>query len=276
MSPFVRVRRAATTLGTPGIAAAVVVLALGVAIIAPGVIAPGDPLGVSPADGFRPPSLAHPFGTDESGRDVLTRVVHGAGASAGIGIAATAIGIGLGVIIGFASGLGPRLVDQALTRVVEVLYALPTLVMALLFVAVLGAGPTSSVLAIGLATAPGYARVIRARVRQVAMSDYVAYARHEGLSAPRAFVRHVLPNTLWPLAALVTLGVGQAIVWVSALSFLGLGAEPPSPEWGSMLNAGRVYLATAWWMTFFPGLAIIVTATALTALGRALSRGSTS
>lgn len=276
MSPFVRVRRAATTLGTPGIAAAVAVLALGVAIVAPGVIAPGDPLGVSPADGFRPPSLAHPFGTDESGRDVLTRVVHGAGASAGIGIAATAIGIGLGVIIGFASGLGPRLVDQALTRVVEVLYALPTLVMALLFVAVLGAGPTSSVLAIGLATAPGYARVIRARVRQVAMSDYVAYARHEGLSAPRAFVRHVLPNTLWPLAALVTLGVGQAIVWVSALSFLGLGAEPPSPEWGSMLNAGRVYLATAWWMTFFPGLAIIVTATALTALGRALSRGSTS
>ena len=148
--------------------------------------------------------------------------------------------------------------------------------MALLFVAVLGAGPTSSVLAIGLATAPGYARVIRARVRQVAMSDYVAYARHEGLSAPRAFVRHVLPNTLWPLAALVTLGVGQAIVWVSALSFLGLGAEPPSPEWGSMLNAGRVYLVTAWWMTFFPGLAIIVTATALTALGRAISRGSTS
>lgn len=276
MSPVARVRRAASALGAPGVTAAVVVVALGVSIVAPGLPAPGDPLGISPADGFRPPSLAHPFGTDESGRDVLTRVVHGARASAGIGIAATAIGIGLGVIIGFASGLGPRLVDQALTRVVEVLYALPTLVMALLFVAVLGAGPTSSILAIGLATAPGYARVIRARVRQVAMSDYVAYARHEGLSAPRAFVRHVLPNTLWPLAALVTLGVGQAIVWVSALSFLGLGAEPPSPEWGSMLNAGRVYLASAWWMTFFPGLAIIVTATALTALGRALSRGSTS
>ncbi|WP_110588754.1 ABC transporter permease [Microbacterium suaedae] len=262
-------------LGVSGILATLVAVLIGVAVVAPGLLAPGDPLAVSPAEGFQAPSPAHPFGTDESGRDVLTRVVHGAAASAGIGLAATAIGIGLGLLIGFASGLGTRLVDGALSRVVEVLYALPTLVMALLFVAVLGPGPRSSILAIGLATAPGYARMIRARVRQVAGSDYVSYARHEGVSAPTVFARHVVPNTLWPLIAMITLGIGQAIVWVSALSFLGLGAEPPSPEWGSMLNAGRVYLGTAWWMTFFPGLAIVVTATALTVLGRRLSSGGT-
>ena len=199
-------------LGFSGIVAAACVGVILAAVVVPGLIAPADPLGVSPADGFRPPSLMHPFGTDESGRDILTRVVHGASRSVGIGLAATAIGVGLGLVLGFASGLGPRVVDAALTRIVEVLYSLPTLVMALLFVAILGAGPRSSILAIGLATAPGYARLVRSRVRQVAMSDYVAYARHEGVSAPRTFVRHVLPNTFWPLVAMITLGIGQAIV----------------------------------------------------------------
>ncbi|MBP2435445.1 ABC transporter permease [Microbacterium amylolyticum] len=261
-------------LGVPGILAACVVALIIGAVAFPGILAPGNPLAVSPADGFQAPSLPHPFGTDESGRDVLTRVIHGASASAGIGLAATSLGMGVGLVLGFASGAGPRLLDRGLARIIEVLYALPTLVMALLFVAIMGAGTTSSVLAIGLATAPGYARIIRSRVRSVVRSDYVAYARHEGASAATALVRHVVPNTLGPLIAMITLGVGQAIVWVSALSFLGLGAEPPSPEWGSMLNAGRVYISSAWWMTLFPGLAIVVTATALTVLGRRLSGGS--
>lgn len=255
-----------------GIALAVVAL-LALAVAWPGLLAPADPLAVSPADGFQAPSAAHLLGTDESGRDLLVRIVHGAGASAGIGLAATALGAGLGVVLGFAAGTGPRSLDAAITRVVEVLYALPTLVMALLFVAVLGPGTGTSVLAIGLATAPGYARIVRARVRTVAHSDYVAYARHEGAAGPVVFARHVVPNTLGPLVAMLTLGVGQAIVWVAALSFLGLGQEPPSPEWGAMLNAGRVYIASAWWMTVFPGLAIVVTATALTVLGRRLSKG---
>ncbi|MGO1265621.1 MAG: ABC transporter permease, partial [Microbacterium gubbeenense] len=120
-------------IGVPAEFAAAVLLLIFVAVAAPGLIAPGDPLAVSPTEGFLAPSLVHPFGTDESGRDILTRIVHGARSSAGIGIAATAIGVGLGVVIGFVSGLGPRAVDAALTRVVEVLYSLPTLVMALLF-----------------------------------------------------------------------------------------------------------------------------------------------
>lgn len=257
-------------LGWTGGAALACLALLVVAIVAPGLLAPQDPLAIDPASAFRPPSPGHPLGTDESGRDVLVRVVHGAAASAGIGVWATALGIGLGVAIGFAAGLGPRWLEAALGRVVEVLFALPTLVMALLLVAVLGPGTQSSVLAIGLATAPGYARILRSRVRGVARSDYVAYARLEGTPPLRAFARHIAPNTLWPLVATATLGIGQAIVWVSALSFLGLGTPPPSPEWGAMLDAGRVYISYAPWLTIFPGLAIVATATALTVLGRRL------
>ena len=253
----------------PVLASLAVVAATLAAVAAPSLIAPGDPLAISPADAFTPPSLAHPFGTDESGRDVLTRVVHGARASVGIGLAATLIGVGIGAIAGFAAGLGPRLADRALARLFEVLFALPTLVLALLFISVLGGGTGASVLAIGIATIPGYARMLRARVRGVASSDYVEWARLDGVGRARVFARHVAPNSLWPLAAAATLGIGQAIIWVSSLGFLGLGTAPPEPEWGAMLNAGRVYLTTAWWMTLFPGLAIVAIASALTVLGRA-------
>lgn len=261
---------AARSFGWSGwISAAILVVAL-IAVCAPQLLAPGDPLAVHPADGFQPPSAAHLFGTDESGRDLFTRVVHGAAASVGIGLAATGIGIGFGAGLGFAAGLGPRWLDSSLGRVFEVLFALPTLVMALLFISVMGSGPTASILAIGLATIPGYARMLRARVRSIAASGYVEWARLDEVGPVQVFVRHIAPNSLWPLASAATLGIGQAIVWVSALGFLGLGALPPSPEWGAMLNAGRVYLTTAWWMTVCPGLAIVLVAGALTVLGRRL------
>ena len=243
------------------------------AALVPSLLAPGDPLAIQPAVGFTPPSLTHPFGTDESGRDIYTRVVHGAGASVGIGVAATAIGVVIGAILGFAAGLGPRWLDTALARVFEVLFALPTLVIALLFVAVLGGGAWSATLAIGLATIPGYARMIRARVRGIAASGYAEWARLDGASAFSVFCAHIAPNSLWPLISAATLGIGQSIVWVAALGFLGLGAEPPAPEWGAMLDAGRVYLSSAWWMTVLPGAAIVVTATALTVIGRHLAEG---
>lgn len=257
----------------PALIIALIALALiAVAVIAPGILAPGDPLAVHPSEGFQPPSMQHPFGTDESGRDIYTRVVHGAAASVGIGFAATGIGIGIGGVLGFASALGPRVVQGALARVFEVLFALPALVMALLFISVMGGGQTAAVLAIGIATIPGYARVLRAQVRAIADSGYVEWARLDGVGALRRFTRHIAPNSLWPLIAAATLGVGQSIVWVASLGFLGLGTQPPSPEWGAMLSAGRVYLTSAWWMTVFPGLAIIVTAAALTVVGRSLSR----
>lgn len=259
-------------LGWPGIAAIAALLLALFAVCAPQILAPGDPLAIDPADALQPPSPAHPFGTDESGRDLYARVVHGAAASLGIGLAATAIGVGVGTLLGFIAGLGPKLLDSALGRIFEVLFALPTLVMALLFITVIGGGPVASTLAIGLATIPGYARMLRARVRGIAQSGYVEWARLDGVRPLRVFTRHIAPNSLWPLVSAATLGVGQAIVWVSALGFLGLGALPPSPEWGAMLNSGRTYIATAWWMTVFPGLAIVVTAAALTALGRRLAK----
>lgn len=249
-----------------------VAAALLLAVVAPGVLAPGDPAAIDPASALQPPSFAHPFGTDPSGRDVWTRVVHGASASLGVGLAATATGVALALVLGTAAGLGPRLLDAGVARVVEVLYALPTMVLALLLVAVRGPGLWAAVLAVGLATAPGYARILRARLRTVAASGYVAQARWEGTPRWRVLARHVAPNALWPLVAVLTLGIGQAVVWVAALGFLGLGALPPSPEWGAMLNAGRLYLTSAWWLTVCPGLAITVTAGAFTALGRAAGR----
>lgn len=256
----------------PGVTATALLLLALLAVCAPQLLAPGDPLAINPSDALQPPSLAHPFGTDESGRDLYTRVIHGAAASLGIGLAATAIGVGIGAVLGFFAGLGPRLLDSFLGRIFEVLFALPTLVMALLFITIVGGGPVASTLAIGLATIPGYARMLRARVRSIAQSGYVEWARLDGVTATHVFARHIAPNSLWPLVSAATLGVGQAIVWVSALGFLGLGALPPSPEWGAMLNSGRTYIATAWWMTVFPGLAIVVTAAALTALGRRLAK----
>lgn len=258
--------------GVAGTLALAVVLLMAVATVWPGLIAPGDPDAIDPRDAFAAPSLAHWFGTDESGRDVFTRVVHGTRQSLGIGAAATAIGVGIGLVIGMLAGLGPRRLDSALSRVIEVLFALPSLVLALLLVSVMGAGVTPTLVAVGLATAPGYARILRSQVRSVAASSYVEAARLEGQPTLLVFFKHIAPNTLWPLVAVATLGVGQAIVWVSALSFLGLGALPPSPEWGAMVNGGRVYLVRAWWLTLAPGLAITLTAAALTVLGRRLGR----
>lgn len=266
-----RMTMAARRLGVGGTVSLVIVVVILLAALWPTLLAPGDPTAIAPTEAFSGPSRGAVFGTDASGRDVYTRVVHGTGQSLGIAGAATAIGLGLAVLLGFGAALGPRRLDAALSRVIEVMFSLPSLVLALLLVAVLGAGVQASVIAVGLATAPGYARILRARAQSVARSPYVQAARLEGLSAPRAFLRHVLPNTAWPLVAVASLGVGQAIIWVSALSYLGLGALPPSPEWGAMLNDGRLYITSSWWLTVAPGLAITVTAAALTMLGRRIS-----
>lgn len=260
------------SLGIAGAVALAAVLLMVVAAAWPALLAPGDPDAIDPRAAFTAPGPGHWFGTDESGRDVFTRVIHGTRQSLGIGAAATAIGVSIGLVIGMLAGLGPRILDSALSRVIEVLFSLPSLVLALLLVAVMGTGVTPTLVAVGLATAPGYARILRSQVRSVASSAYVEAARLEGQPALRVFGRHIAPNALWPLVAIATLGVGQAIVWVAALSFLGLGALPPSPEWGAMVNGGRVYLVRAWWLTLAPGLAITLTAAALTVLGRRLGR----
>lgn len=245
---------------------------LAIAAIAPDLLAPGDPLAMEPANAFAAPSLDNLFGTDESGRDVFTRVIHGARDSLSIGLMATLIGVGLGLILGAIAGWGSKAVDFGVNRVLEVLFAFPNLLLALLVITILGPGVVTLTLAVGLSTAPGYARMIRSQVRSVKASGYVEASIVQGRSRWFIIRRHVLPNVAAPLFVLATLGVGQAIVWASSLSFLGLGATPPAPEWGAMLSDGRGYMSIAWWITVFPGLFIVLSAAATTVLGHSLQK----
>ena len=267
-SQSVRPRRLGVAEGVAGLLA----LFLLIAAVLPQVLAPGDPLAIDPLAAFSPPTVAHGFGTDESGRDIYTRVVHGTQYSLVIGIAATAIGLGLGVVLGTLAGMLGPIVDFTVNRLLEVLFAFPGLLLALLFILVFGPGVATATIAVGLSTAPGYARIIRAQLIAVRGAAFVEAATVLGRTRWQILVRHILPNTLAPLFVLATLGVGQAIVWAATLSYLGLGAEPPTAEWGAMLSAGRTYITSAWWMSFFPGLFIVLTAVTATVLGRSIDR----
>lgn len=264
------------SLGAAGWIALICLVVMLMCAIAPDLLAPFDPLAVSPKNAFDAPSLTHPFGTDDSGRDVLSRVIFGARDSLTIGIVATLAGLLAGLLLGSVAG-GSR--SNALSpvrfvadRLIEALFSFPGLLLALLLIAVRGPGVPSVVMAVAISTAPGYARMIRGGVRQALGSGAVEASRLQGDSAVRVWVRLVLPESMRPVLVLATLGVGQAVVLAAALGFLGLGPPPPSPEWGAMLNAGRAYLMRAWWMTVFPGLAILLVGIAGAVLGRALER----
>ena len=244
--------------------------------LVPGVISPHAPLEVDPAQAFEPPGASHLFGTDESGRDVLSRVIHGTRESLTIGVLATLAGLFAGVILGALAG-GSR--SRALypvrflaDRLIEALFAFPGLLLALLVIAVRGPGLPSVVVAVTISTAPGFARMVRGGVRQALTSGAVDAARIQGDGGARIWATHVLPEAFRPVLVLATLGVGHAVILAAALGFLGLGAPPPEPEWGAMLNAGRPYLTKAWWLTVFPGLMILSVGLITTVLGRALER----
>jgi peptide/nickel transport system permease protein len=256
---------------TPGeVVAGAVLLFLALAAIVPDLFTSLDPLAISPSEAFQSPSPSHWFGTDESGRDVFARTIHGARPSLTIGVAATAIGMVLALILGVLGGVGPKPVDYTVTRVGEVLFALPGLLLALVFIAIVGPGIVTSTIAVGISAAPGYARIIRSQIRVVRGAPYVEAAVVLGRSPAAILGRHILPNAVAPVFVLATLGVGQAIVWASSLSYLGLGAVPPAAEWGAMLSAGRSYISNAWWLTVFPGIFIVLAAAAATSLGRAM------
>lgn len=250
--------------------------ALALCALAPGALAPTSPLAVDPTAAFAPPSLAHPFGTDDSGRDVLSRIVYGARESLLIGVLATLIGLALGVTLGaLAGGSRGRLLAPlrfAADRVIEAMFAFPGLLLALLLLTVWGPGVGSVVVAVAISTAPGYARMVRGGVRTALGSGPVEAARLQGDGPLRIWSTLILPEALRPVRVLATLGVGVAVVLAAALGFLGLGAPPPAPEWGAMLGAGRPYLTKAWWLTFFPGAMILAVGIATTVVGRALDR----
>jgi peptide/nickel transport system permease protein len=229
-----------------------------------------SPTAVDPLHALRPPGAEHLLGTDQLGRDILSRLLHGTRISLGTGLAATVLALLSGTAIGLSAALGGRAADELLMRAMDTLLALPGLLLALLVVATLGPGPVSVLLAIVVAETPGYARLVRGQALVVRRSEYVRTAVALGVPGPRILLRHVLPNSLGPLLALATIGIGTAIIVGSSLSFLGLGPRQPAPEWGAMLAEGRDFLATAWWLALFPGLTITATVLALNGLGRRL------
>lgn len=243
-----------------------------VAALAPQLFAHGDPLAIVPRDAFHPPGWAHWFGTDQSGRDIYSRVIHGARLSLFVGLAATALAMSIAIVLGLLGGLGGLRTDRSVGWLLEVLFAFPSLVLALLFVAIFGSGIGPLIIATGLGAAPGYARMVRGQVLAVRNAGYIEAALALGHPTRRIIWRQLLPNAMRPLIVTLTMGVGQAIVWASALSFLGLGARPPTPEWGTMLSMGRDFIANAWWLTFFPGLFIVLTTLSTTVAGRYLQQ----
>lgn len=242
------------------------------AAIVPQWFAHSDPLVIVPRDAFHPPGWAHWFGTDQSGRDIYSRVIFGSRESLLIGLAATAIAMSIAIVLGLLGGLGGPRIDRSVGWVVEILFAFPSLVLALLFVAIFGSGIGPLIIATGLGGAPGYARMVRGQILAVRNAGYIEAARALGHPPLRIVGRQLLPNAMRPLIVTLTMGVGQAIVWASALSFLGLGAKPPAPEWGTMLSMGRDFVANAWWLTFFPGLFIVLTTLSTTVAGRYLQQ----
>ena len=250
------------------VAAGFVLLALAVVALWPSLVASYSPLETDASSTLQPPSAEHIFGTDQSGRDVFSRVVHGAQYSLAIGLGATGVALGLGLLLGVSAALGSRIVDGILSRFIDVLMAFPEFLLALVVIAVMGPGESSIPLAVAIAATPAYARVARAETLVVAHAGYVRASASLGVSRARIILFHIIPNISGPLLVMATIGVGTAIVTAAGLSFLGLGAQPPTPEWGIILSEGRNFLATAWWIAVFPGLAITTSVVSISVVGR--------
>jgi peptide/nickel transport system permease protein len=219
---------------------------------------------------LHPPSAQHWFGTDNVGRDVLSRVLYGARVSPVVAVLVLAIACLIGIPLGAVAGYFGGWLDEALMRVTDIFLAFPPLLLALAFAAVLPPSLTSLVIAIAVTWWPWYTRLIRGQAASVAGRPYVEACRALGISPARILLRHVLPNSITPLIVQVSLDFGGVILTASALSFLGLGAQDPTPDWGLMVAEGQNYFTTAWWVVTFPGLAILLTAFAFTLLGDGL------
>jgi len=252
----------------PLVIAAFAVLALFVilALAAP-LLAPHDPIALIPGAVLRPPSRSFPLGTDELGRDVLSRVIHGARISLRIGLVTIGIALVLGTVIGVLAGFYGGVIDGVLMAVMEVLLAFPQILLAMAILAMLGPSLTNAMIAVGLSAVPVYARTARGTTLSVRAMDYVEAARAIGVGDGRILARHVLPNMISPVVVLATAGVGIAILIAAGLSYLGLGAQPPTPEWGAKRSQTRAYLGNAWWMSTFPGLAITLVVISLNLCG---------
>ncbi len=251
------------------IGAFILALEIIIALAAP-LIAPYDPLDQNPRAALQAPSSEHWMGTDDTGRDLLSRVIYGARISLRVGIISVLIGGGIGIALGIIAGFRGGWIDNIIMRFVDLLLAFPGILLALGIIAILGPGLTNVMLAVGISSIPSYTRVARGSTLALRGRDYVTSARAIGAKDGRIMLRYILPNVLPPLVVLATLGIAGAILTAAGLSFIGLGAVPPTPEWGAILTLGRKYINQAWWYTTFPGLAIMITVLGINMLGDAL------
>jgi peptide/nickel transport system permease protein len=247
----------------------VIVALVLIALLAPW-ISPHDPIKQSWTSVRKAPSLLYWFGTDESGRDVLSRVLYGTRASLAAGLVSISIAIGIGVPIGLLAAYRGGFVDTLISRITDAMLAIPFLILAIALAAFLGPSLTNAMIAIGITVAPIFVRLTRGQVLQVKVEDYVEAARAVGNPAWRIAVRHILPNILPALLVQATLSIAAAIIAEASLSFLGLGQQPPAPSWGSMLNTAQRFLTNAPWMAIYPGIAIFLTVLSFNLLGDGL------
>ena len=252
------------------IVSAVVLLLVVAAAVAGPLIAPYAENDIDLARALLPPSMEHLFGTDELGRDVFSRVVLAAGVSVQVSVVSVTIAFAAGVLLGLVAGYFGGWIDTIAMRVVDVMFAFPVLLLALAIVAILGPGLTTAMIAIGVVYVPIFARVARASTLSVREEPFVRAAQGMGAGPARIIVTHILPNVAAPLIVQTSLSLAFAILSEAALSFLGLGVQPPAPSWGRMLFEARGYLEQAWWMAVFPGLAVFITVLAFNLLGDTL------
>lgn len=240
-----------------GAAAAFLIALLIVTAIFAEVLAPYDPLAAQPEIRLAAPSWEHPFGTDDIGRDVLSRVIHGSRISLWVGLLAVGIGTAMGAVIGLVSGYWEGRIDLVLQRIMDAIMSIPGLVLALAIVSVLRPNTTNAMLAIAIVIIPGNSRIVRGAVLSAKQNRYVEAAQAIGCRPPRILRRHILPNVTAPILVIASIWLGNAILIEASLSFLGLGTQPPTPSWGLMLSStGRAFMEQAPWLAIFPGLAI--------------------
>jgi len=235
-----------------------------------GQIAPYDPIEQDWKSVQQPPSGKHLLGTDELGRDLLSRIIYGARISMTIGIVSVSIGLAFGVAFGLLAGYFGGFVDSVLMRVTDIMLAIPYVLLAIAIVAILGPGLWNTMIAIGIVTIPQFTRIVRSSVIEIKTSTYVEAARAAGASHARIMLRHILTNSLSPIIVQSTLTIASAILNAAALGFLGLGAQPPKPEWGVMLSDGRLLLLVSPWIVTFPGIAIMLSVLGFNLLGDGL------
>ncbi len=265
-----RARRGTVPIGLilAGIVIAVVVLFA----VFPGLFTSQNPIAGVPADKLQEPSWAHPFGTDALGRDLWSRVVHGAGQSLSGAFIAVTLGIAAGVALGVLAGSLGGVTDAVIMRVVDVMLSIPGLLLILTVVILLGHGTLNAAIAVGVSSIAAFARLTRSEVLRVRRAAYVEAAYGSGGRTVAILAKHVLPNSLTPVLSLAALQFGTAVLAIATLGFLGFGTPPPTPEWGSLIAEGRDHIATSWWLTTLPGLVVLVTVLAANRISQSLGR----